>query len=130
MVNGSAGADGAVRPSGRPPRRIQVGVAALLPAILFAAVLVAAPFAGTTTHPLAAGRNAAAVFSTTAPRATVLTSPRPSPTSAAEPLTLVVPRSSVRILVISYVVILLLAGGVIVGAAARLADRRGRRGRR
>lgn len=117
-------------------RRRRAGAAALLPATLFAAVLVAAPFAGTTTHPLAAGRNAAAVVTTAAHPSTTVPAAGPTagsagstraiPADAPAPVHVVVPRSSVRTLVLSYVLIMLIGVAVIVVAAARV-SRRGRR---
>lgn len=109
----------------RAHRRAQAGVAALLPATLLAAVLVAAPFAGTTTHPLAAGRPAAAVFSAPRPPSRVAQGSAAAAAPAAAPgrVPVVVPLPAARTLAVSYVAIALLAAVGLVLAARRLSRR-------
>ena len=120
----------------RRARASQLTAAAMLPASLVGAVLVAAPFAGTTTHALAAdSRPAAAVAA--APAATTPAATTPAGTPAATDqgtqqknaatdssgLNLSVPRDSIRSLVIAYLIITIVGASVIVTAAVRSNDR-------
>lgn len=127
----AASRSGASRPG-------RFGMAALLPAGLVSAILVAAPFAGTTTHPLVADSHPVASAATTAGavQAPVTTDAATTgtPATGTAPATtppdkdaagftdgfdLSVPKASVRNLVIAYLLITVLGAAVIVTAAVR-----------
>ncbi len=113
-----------------------LGAAALLPASLVGAVLVAAPFAGTTTRPLADQRPASATWSAPAPSdpaSTALTTSSGTATDGASStsvqqvesskLDLKVPQAGLRALVLAYLTITIAGAAVIVLVASRTGSR-------